>query len=179
MSTQDIIYVIDFHEPKLKRRVNLITGIIALLVVMVFSRILELNGFTSLSILIILGLLIPETAVHECLHYLFYWRFSKNKPHLGFKFPFPYSALSPTSSITRNQAVFTALAPAFIITPILAIPALFATFLPKILLLAWASLALASCYGDFYVTYRLLNSPSDARVKNVNLANVIYRPKSH
>lgn len=181
MNTQDIdiIEIIDFQEPKLKRRVNLVTGIIALLVVMVFSTILELDGFTSLFILIVLGLLIPETAVHECLHYLFQWRFTKEKPHLGFKFPFPYSALSPTSSITRSQAILTALAPAFVITPILAIPAPFATFLLKVLLLAWASLALASCYGDFYLAYRLFKSPSDSRLKNVNLANVIYRPKSH
>lgn len=181
MNTQDtdIIETIDFYQPKLKRRVNLVTGIIALLVTMVFSTILEFNGFTSLFVLIVLGLLIPETAVHESLHYLFYWRFSNKKPHIGFKFPFPHCALSPTSSVTRNQAVLAALAPAFIITPILAIPALFATFLPRILLLAWASLALASCYGDFYITYRLFKSPSDARLKNINLANVIYRPKSH
>lgn len=175
--TQDIIEVIDFNEPKLKNRVNLVTGIISLLITMAFATILQLNGFTSLFILIIVGLLIPETIVHEYLHFLFQWYFSKEKPHLGFRFPFPYSALSPTSSITRNQAVLSALAPALVITPILVIPALFATFLFRILLLAWASIALATCYGDFYLVYRLLKNPSNCRLKNANLNNVIFRPK--
>jgi hypothetical protein len=178
MNTKDVIDIIDFNEPKLKRRVELISLIISLPIVMVFGTILELNGFTTLLILIIIALLIPETIVHECLHYLFQWYFSKEKPHLGFKFPFPYSALSPTSSITRNQAILCALAPAFVITPILVIPALFAPLLIKILLLAWASIHLATCYGDFYLTYRLLKNPSNCVLKNINLSNVLFKPKS-
>ena len=178
MNTEDVIDIIDFYEPKLKRRVELTSGIISLLIVIVFGIILELNGFTSLFMLIIVALLLPGTFLHEGLHYLFQWYFSKEKPHLGFKFPFPYSALSPTSSVTRNQAVFFALAPAFILTPILVIPALFAPLLFKILLLAWASIELATCYGDFYLTYHLLKNPSDCRLKNVNTSNVLFKPKS-
>lgn len=179
MNTEDIdvIEIIDFKDPKLKRSVNLITGIIALPVVMVFSVILELNGFTSLFILITLALLIPGTILHEGLHYLFQWYFSKENPHLGFKFPFPYSALSPTSSITRNQAVVVALAPALILTPAIVIPALFAPFHIKMLLLAWAFIELATCYGDFYITRRLLKNPSNSLLKNVNLSNILFKPK--
>ena len=177
-NTQDIIEIIDFHESKLKRRVEITSGIISLLIVMVSSFILELNGYTSRFILITLALLIPGTILHEGLHYLFQWYFSKEKPHLGFKFPFPYSALSPSSSITRNQTVVVSLAPSLILTPAIMIPALFAPFHIKILLLAWGFIELVTCYGDFYLIYRLLKNPSNCLVKNVNLRNVLFKPKS-
>lgn len=179
MNTQEIIDIIDFNETKLKRKTELTSLIISLPIVLVFGTILKLNGFSSLFMLIIVALLIiPGLILHEGLHYLLMWYFSKEKPHLGFKFPFPYSALSPTSSITRNQAVLVALAPALILTPMIVIPAPFAPLLLKILLLAWASIELATCYGDFYLTYRLLKNPSNCLLKNVNLSNVLFKPKS-
>jgi hypothetical protein len=179
MNTKDVIDIIDFKERKLKLRVELTTGIISLLVVLVFGTILGLNGFSHLLILIIIALFVfPGLILHEGSHYLLQWYFSKEKPYFGFKFPFPFSALSPSSSITRNQAILCALAPVFVVTPILVIPALFAPLLLKILLLAWASIELASCYGDFYLTYRLLKNPSNCLLKNVNLSNVLFKPKS-
>ena len=175
MKTEDVIDIIDFKERKLKRNVELISGIISLLVVLVFGTILELNGFSRLLILIIVVLLVfPGLVLHEGSHYLFQWYFSKGKPYFGFKFPFPFSALSPSSSITRNQAILCALAPAFIVTTILVIPALFVPLLFKILLLAWILIELATCYGDFYLTYRLLKNPSNCRMKNVDNSNVLF-----
>ena len=176
MATNNIIGIVDFREPKLKRRVELVSGLAALVAVMVFGTMLELRGFTALYILIIVGLLLPATLMHEGIHYLFQWHFSKEKPGLGFKFPFPYSALSPTSSVARNQAIVVALAPAFILTPCLVIPALLAPTLVRILLLAWASVELASCYGDFYITHRLLKCPSTCRVRNEHLRNILFMP---
>jgi len=177
MNMQNVVDIIDFKERKLKRRVELTSGIINLPVVLVFGTILELNGFSLLLLLIIVALLVlPGLILHEGSHYLVQWFFSKEKPYFGFKFPFPFSALSPSSSITRNQAILCALAPVFIVTTILVIPALFAPLLLKILLLAWTSMELATCYGDFYLTYRLLKNPSDCRLKNVDNSNVLFKP---
>lgn len=180
MNTKDdVIDIIDFNETKLKRKIELTSLIISLPIVLFFGTVLKLNGFSSLFMLIIVALLIiPGLILHEGLHYLFMWYFSKEKPHLGYKFPFPYCALSPTSSITRNQAVLVALAPALILTPILVIPGLLAPLLFKILLLAWASIELATCYGDFYLTYQLFKNPSDCLLKNVNNSNVLFKPNS-
>lgn len=179
MNTQDIIEVIDFYEPPSKWKVGLTTGIIGLIIAIVFGTILELNGFSRLLMFIVVALFFfPGLFLHEGLHYLFQWYFSKEKPHLGFKFPYPFSALSPSSSITRNQAIWCALAPAIILTLILVIPALFSSLLFKILLLAWASIELAGCYNDFYLTYRLLKHPSNCLLKNVDLRNVLFKPKS-
>jgi len=179
MNTQNVIDIIDFKERKLKRKVELTSGIINLPIVLVFYTILELNGFSPLLLLIIVALLIlPGLILHEGSHYLFQWFFSKEKPYFGFKFPFPFSALSPSSSITRNHAILCALAPVFIVTTILVMPALFAPLLLKILLLAWTSMELATCYGDFYLTYRLLKNPSNCRLKNVDNSNVLFIPIS-
>ena len=179
MKTRDIIDIIDFKERKLKLRVELASGIISLLAVLIFSTILELNGFSNLLILIVVALFVfPGIFLHEGSHYFPQWFFSKEKPYLGFKFPFPFSALSPSSSITRNQAIICALAPFLILTTILVIPALFVPLLFKILLLAWAFIELASCYGDFYLTYRLLKNPSNCLLKNVNNSNVLFIPTS-
>ncbi|GAJ24447.1 unnamed protein product, partial [marine sediment metagenome] len=41
MNTKDVIDIIDFYEPKLKRRTLLTTFIISLPIVLVFSVILE------------------------------------------------------------------------------------------------------------------------------------------
>ena len=177
MNTQNVVDIIDFKERKLKRKVELTSGIINLPIVLIFGTILELNDFSALLLLIIVALLVlPGLILHEGSHYLFQWFFSKKKPYFGFKFPFPFSALSPSSSITRNQAILCALAPVFIVTTILVIPALFAPLLLKILLLAWTSMELATCYGDFYLTYRLLKNPSDCRLKNVDNSNVLFKP---
>lgn len=179
MKTQDVIDIIDFKERKLKLKVELTTAFISLLIVLVFGTILELNGFSRLLILIVIALLVfPGLILHEGSHYLFQWFFSKERPYFGFQFPFPFSALSPTSSITRNQAILCALAPAFIVTIIIIIPALFAPLLLKILLLAWTSIELATCYGDFYLTYRLLKNPSKCLLKNVNNSNILFIPNS-
>jgi len=179
MNTQDVIDIIDFKERKLKLRVELTSGIISLIIVLVFGTILELNGFSRLLILIVVALLVfPGLILHEGSHYLFQWFFSKEKPYFGFKFPFPFSALSPSSSITRNQAILCALAPVFIVTTILVIPVLFVPLLFKILLLAWISIELATCYGDFYLTYRLLKNPSNCLLKNVSNSNVLFIPNS-
>lgn len=179
MHTQNIIDVIDFKERKLKRRIELVSGLINLPIVLVYVTILELNDFSGLYLLIVVALLIlPGLILHEGSHYLFQWFFSKEKPYFGFKFPFPFSALSPSSSITRNQAILCALAPAFIVTTILVTPALFFHSLLKILFLAWTSMELTTCYGDFYLTYRLLKNPSNCRLKNVTNSNVLFIPGS-
>ncbi len=179
MNTQNIVDIIDFKERKIKRRVELVSGIINLPIVLVFGTILELNDFSALPLLIVVALLVlPGLVLHEGSHYLFQWFFSKKKPYFGFIFPFPFSALSPGTSITRNQAILCALAPVFIVTTIILIPALFVSSFLRILLLAWVCMELATCYGDFYLTYRLLKNPSNCRLKNVNNSNLLFIPGS-
>lgn len=174
-TSYDIVDSIDLITSLNNPKTNLTAAIISLLVCSFFGTILELNGYSYLLMLIILLLLIPGTVVHELIHYLFQWYYSHKKPHLGFKFPFPYSALNTESSYSRNQAIFTALAPFIIITLLLIIPAIFVGFLPRIILFAWASIEGLTCYVDFYFVFRLLKYPSYISVKNINLKNTIIK----
>jgi len=172
-----MIDTIDFKEKKLKRRIELMSGLLILPVVIFFGTLLELNDFPAALLLIIIVLLIfPGLTLHEGSHYLFQWIFSKRKPYFGFKFPFPFSALSPSASITRNQAILCSLAPVFTVILILVVPALFTPLLIRILLLAWVFMELATGYGDYYLTFRLLKYSPNVRLKNIDNSNVIFIP---
>jgi len=174
---QSIIDTIDFKGKKLKLRIELMSGLLSLLVVIIFANILASNDFSVLLLLFIIVLFIfPGLVLHEGSHYIFQWIFSKKQPYFGFKFPFPFSALSPNTSITRNEAIFCAIAPVLTFIVILVIPALFTPLLIKILLLAWASIELASGCGDYYLTFRLLKHPPDIRLTNIDNSNVLFRP---
>jgi hypothetical protein len=170
-----IIDSLNFLDRRISWKIHIATAIISLIIIIISINILTINSLNSYYLALIVILLIPGTLVHEFLHYIFQWIFSHKKPYLGFKFPFPFSALSPNASITRNQAIIVALSPAFIMTTIITIPAIFIHLLPKIILLTWAFIELTTCYGDFYQVNWLRKYPIDVRLKNVNLVNVLYK----
>ena len=175
MQNLQVVDIIDFTEPKLKNKVNLISGIGCLPVVMIFGILLAEKGYSEYLMFIIIFLLIPGIFLHEYSHFLFQWIFSRHKPHIGFTSSFPYSALSPASIITRNQAIWCALAPLFIVSFIILVLSIFVPFLFKLLLWAWASVEVVTCYGDFYLVNRLRKHPSDTVLRNVDLKNVLYK----
>jgi hypothetical protein len=120
ISNEEPVSAINLTERDNVRIINFWSALIALLFVMGFSVVLMTRGYSTLWILLVVALLLPETAIHELCHYCFFqWAFSGQKPRIGFKFPFPYSALAPNARITRNQAVFCALAPFLLVTPLL------------------------------------------------------------
>lgn len=174
MRSQQPFVSLDLTDPKNVRKINFGSALIALLFVMLFSVLLSALGHSPYWILLVAFLLIPTTFVHEIFHYLFQWLFSHSKPHLGFKFPFPYSALAPNTYITRNQGIFCAMAPFLFITPILVLPSLFMSPLLKVLLWAWASLEVATCFGDFFAVIWLIRYPKYLKLANVNLSNALF-----
>jgi hypothetical protein len=184
--THEILGAINFHDPSLVKKIYLITSMIALVIAMLFGVILELDGYSSLWILIPAILLIPVTIAHEYIHYPFQWLFSHKKPYVKLNWPislkkpyfstkFPFCALSKGSSIAKKEAIISALAPCFILIILLVIPTFFIPFLPKILFLAFILMEIDSCYGDFYLAYNLSKYSSDIRLKNVNEINVFFR----
>jgi len=174
MRSQRLVASLDLFDPKNKLKVNIGSLLIALFVVMGFSVVLSHLGQSTYWLLLPGILLIPTTFLHEILHYLFQWLFSRSKPHIGFKFPFPYSALAPNTYITRNQGVFCALAPFLFITPILVLSSLFMSPLAKVLFWAWASLEAATCFGDFLAVSWLLKYPKYLKLTNVDLSNALF-----
>lgn len=173
-TNQEPVSVINLTERRNTRIIEFGSASIAIICVMGFGSVLSANGYSTLWILLIVALLLPGTAVHELCHYCFQWVFSGQKPYLGFKFPFPYSALAPGTRITRNQAIISALAPFIIITPLLILPTFFVGFLPRVILLAWASVEAATCFGDFLFVVWLLKHPKNLQLGRVGLSNALF-----
>jgi hypothetical protein len=175
INDQQPVSTIDLTEPRNARRIELGSSLIALFFIMVLGVLLSTSGHSPYWMLIVVVLLIPGILLHEICHYIFQWVFSGLKPRLGFKFPFPYSALAPNARITRNQGIFSALAPFLFVTPLLVLPSLFISFLPKIIFLAWASVEAATCFGDFFLIHWLLRHPKQLKLGNVGLSNALFR----
>ncbi len=175
LNHQDPVSVINLTERRNARYIEIGSSSIALICVLAFSMILSANGHSTFWILLIVALLLPGTAIHELCHYCFQWFYSKQKPHLGFKFPFPYSALALNARITRNQAIFCALAPFIIITPLLILPSFFVSFLPRIIFLAWASIEIATCFGDFFLVNWLLKYPKNLQLGRLGVSNALFK----
>ncbi len=172
--SQQPVASLDLTDPKNARKIDFCSSLIAFLFVMIFGVLLSTLGYPSYWMLLVVVLLIPGLLLHEIFHYLFQWLFSGMEPHLGFKFPFPYSALAPNARITRNQGIFCALAPFLFVTPILLLPSLFVSLLLKVLFWAWASVEAATCFGDFFLISWLLRYPRQFKLGNVNLSNALF-----
>lgn len=168
------VATLDLTEPRNARRIELGSSLIVLVLVMFFGIQLSNSGYSPYWMLLVVLLLIPGIFLHEICHYIFQWKFSGIKPRLGFKFPFPYSALAPDAQITRNQGLFCALAPFLFVTPLLLLPSLFVSYLPKMIFIAWASVEAATCFGDFYFIRWLLKYPKQLKLENVGLSNVLF-----
>jgi hypothetical protein len=169
-----VVGSINFLESRHKKRVELFSGFIALLVVFIYTHVLTQSGYSPYLLLIIVALLIPGIPVHEEFHLIFQWVFSGRKPYMGFKFPFPYSALAPGARITRNQAIVSALAPFFFITIILMSISLLFGQPMRIITQAWAFIEMATCFGDFYLVLWLLKYPSQTKLGNISLINTLF-----
>lgn len=131
-------------------------------------------GYSSYIVLPFFLLVIPAIFLHELIHAAFQWLFGKQRPQLGFKFPFAYSKLRPSASISRNQGIVSALAPFLLITSILIPTALFVDPLLKVALIIVAYLHTTTCSGDFHFASWLLRRPSNTRLRVEDMDTVIF-----
>lgn len=125
--------------------------------------------FTLFAILVIMACL------HEALHGLFMWVFTRKRPRFGFKIH-PYAALPPNAYASRNQAIFISLAPLIIVT-ILGIPVLL--LFPASYLwipIVFISFNGAASVGDMIVVVWLLKYSSNTVWGADKTTNIIYGP---
>lgn len=163
---------LDLTERQNARKIEVFAALVALIVVAIS---LIRFAVPKSSVLIAAGLLVPAVFIHEMIHYSFQWLFSHERPRLGFKFPFPYSALAVGTRISRNQGVFCALAPFLFITLVLTLLSLCGDFIPKVIPLLLMCFHVASCMGDFLVINWLLRHPKDVKLGTVGLSNALFR----
>jgi hypothetical protein len=103
--------------------------------------------------------------IHEAIHGIFFWVFTKERPRFGFHGLYAYAA-APDWYLPRNKYLVVGLAPLVLIsvvgvlvmpiTPLVAFPALFTLLV----------LNAAGAIGDIYLTLRLLFGPEDVFVND-------------
>jgi hypothetical protein len=56
----------------------------------------------------------------------------------------------------------------------LILPAFFVSFLPRIIFLAWASIEIATCFGDFFLVRWLLKYPKNLQLGRLGISNALF-----
>lgn len=176
--TLKVLGTIDFTDRKLACKIHCMMAIIALPIIPAFAAYFVIKGYSTVNLCFLIPIIAAGFYLHEVIHSVFQWIFSGKKPHIGYKFPNLYSAMSPDCSMTRKQAIICALAPFFVVGILLIIPMPFITNLPRMVLLASVCFQVPISAGDFYFASRLRKYPPDVRVKNDNLRNVIFMPNT-
>jgi hypothetical protein len=104
--------------------------------------------------------------LHELIHYIFLWSFSKQRPQVGVKFPNAYAKLRAGASISRNQGLIGLLSPFLFITIFLITATFFVKPIAQVVLITLVLAHGTTCSSDFLVSIRLLRYR-----KNIRLAH--------
>jgi hypothetical protein len=121
--------------------------------------------------------LIAVLFIHELVHGLFYWLFSKQPPKFGFRGLFPYAAAPLGVYFPRRQFLVVGLAPLLLLTAV------------GLLLIVVAPVALvpglwffvifntAGSAGDLMMIFQLMSFSSDTLMEDNDAGVTIYEPK--
>ena len=138
------------------------------------------GGFTVLLPLVwIVGALITillVIIVHEAVHGIVFWIFTRKRPQFGFKGLYAYAAAPKGVYMRRNPYLVVGIAPFVILTAVglILVPLLPLGTLP--FLVCFLAFNAAGAVGDGVVTAWLLRFPSTVLVEDVGDAMIIYGP---
>ena len=134
-----------------------------------------LGGFRNL-VIVLVGIFII-VFIHEMVHGLFFWFFTRERPRFAFKLAYAYAA-APDWFIPRNQYLVVGLSP-LIVLSLVAI--LLFIFLPPYgvgLVLVLASFNVAGAVGDLAISGWLLMKKSDLLINDSGDAATIFGPET-
>jgi MFS family permease len=122
---------------------------------------LEMTGWLGIASFLglLLGVMLVMLVLHEGLHGLFFWLFTREKPKFAFKGFYAYAAM-PDWYFPKKEYLITALAPLVGITLL--------GFIGLVLLPGWADAALvwllilntSGAVGDLWIAWALLHAPA-------------------
>lgn len=129
---------------------------------------------------LILGMVLTMAAaitIHELVHGVFFWLFTKSRPLFGFKGAYAYAA-APDWYLPRNQFLVVGLAPLVLLSvgglllvavvPVGWLPALFIALVMNA----------GGAIGDLYVAALLLRTPPTTLTNDVGDAMTFYEPQA-
>jgi hypothetical protein len=135
-----------------------------------------ISVFSSNQLTLILAVLLLTAimlTIHELIHGVFFWVFTKDRPHFGFKWFYAYAA-APDWYLPRNQHLVVGLAPLVLITlaglALLAIVP--ATAIPAVLF--FMTMNASGAVGDIVTVLWLLTQPPTVLVQDVGDSFTIY-----
>jgi hypothetical protein len=119
------------------------------------------------------GVIAFVMVLHEAIHGLFFWIFTRSKPVFGIKLLFAYAG-APEWYVPRNQYSIVGLAPLILISVggFLVIP-LTSLYVAQPLLLGMVMNA-AGAMGDIYVCVKVLRLPPDVLIQDTGFVFDVY-----
>jgi hypothetical protein len=113
--------------------------------------------------------------VHELIHGLFFWLFTRERPTFGFKGAYAYAA-APDWYMPRNQYAIVGLAPLVLMTlaGLVLLPVIPVWAIPALLFVVVTNAA--GAVGDIAVVGWLLLQPRATLVNDIGDAVTLYRP---
>ena len=138
----------------------------------------EMHAFfeTVLVIAVILALLAFHIILHEAIHGVFFWLFTRSRPRFAFRWTYAYAA-APDWFIYRNPFLITTLAPLVLIS--LGGLVVFAVAPPAWLLPTWFVVIMnaGGAVGDLMVAGWLLRQPPGCLAQDCGDAVTLYVPE--
>jgi hypothetical protein len=125
---------------------------------------------------VLIGAILLTMLIHELIHGLFFWIFTRKRPLYGFKGIYAYAA-APDFYIPRDQFLLIGLAP-FVLISLLGIALLpFTSLAVALTLVLIMTMNAAGAVGDFYAVGFLLTQPSTALIRDFGDGMVYYCPQ--
>lgn len=123
-----------------------------------------------LDLLIVFALMI---ILHEGIHGLFFWVFTRERPKFGLKLLYAYAA-APDWYIRRNPFMWVGLSPMLLISffGVAVIPLVPSSWMPVLIL--FLTINAAGSMGDVFIVLKLLSQPDDALIQDLGDSFTIY-----
>jgi hypothetical protein len=111
--------------------------------------------------------------LHEGIHGLFFWLFTRERPHFGFKLLYAYAA-APDWYIPRDKYILVGLSPLVLVSivGVAIIPWFPVQWLPGLIL--FLTVNAAGSMGDAFIIFVTLSHPKDALIQDLGDSFTIY-----
>lgn len=128
------------------------------------------------AIVVVTAIVLLIMVIHELIHGLFFWIFTRSKPKYGFKGLYAYAA-APEWYIPRNQFLVIGLAPLIILTLLGLVLFRFLPPLGIFIDVFGMTLNAAGAVGDIFIVALLLRKPASYLFRDFGTGITLYRLK--
>jgi hypothetical protein len=122
-------------------------------------------------VLVYMGMIV----LHEAVHGLFFWVYTKEKPEFGFRGLYAYAA-APVWYLSKTPYLIVGLAPLVLISVVGFVAAIFAPYSWVFPILLFITLNASGAVGDIYAFFWILSQPAEILVQDFGDLMKVYAP---